>query len=100
MLKKSMLLRDIAKILGETNARAKAKNHAFHIHLNRATKVIFDDGVVATQITALALIGDCEYLRVNDEISIIEESSQEEHYKITKIELENQYLRRFFLREI
>ncbi|MGP1484889.1 MAG: hypothetical protein ACTTJC_02120 [Campylobacter sp.] len=95
MLSQEMILRDLGKILAKTNAVALAKREKFNVHLNKYTKIIFDDGITAIQTTALALASECKNLRVKDEINI-----NDEFYQITKIELENQYLKRLYLKGI
>ena len=56
--------------------------------------MIFDDGAVATQTTALINDDDGIKLRVKDEVMI-----NEQGYIITKIELENQVTKRLYLKE-
>jgi hypothetical protein len=64
-------------------------------HFNQNSKVIFDDGAVGTEITALMTVQNNEDMRLKDEVEILGEK-----YEITKIILESQILKRLFLREL
>lgn len=64
-------------------------------HFNQSSKVIYDDGAVGTEITALMTVQNNEDIRLKDEVEILGEK-----YEITKITLESQILKRLFLREL
>ena len=64
-------------------------------HFNQNSKVIFDDGAVGTEVTALMTVQNNEDIRLKDEVEILGEK-----YEITKITLESQILKRLFLREL
>lgn len=64
-------------------------------HFNANSKVIFSDGAVGAEITALITLQNNEDIKIKD---VIEISSV--RYEITKVTLESQVLKRLFLREI
>lgn len=94
MLNMQMVKRDVKSLFAKTNATLTKDDIVFNCHFNKYTKVIFDDGAVATQTTALINDDDGIKLRVKDEVMI-----NEQGYIITKIELENQVTKRLYLKE-
>lgn len=92
-----MVLRDLTKIFLKANATLQSQKYQNSIkcQLDKSSKIIFDDGAMATGITALALAFECESLRVKDEVII-----NNQNYQITKIQLEHQHLKRLFLKEL
>ena len=93
MLNMQMVKRDVKSLFAKTNATLTKDDIVLNCHFNKYTKVIFDDGAVATQTTAL-INDDGIKLRVKDEVMI-----NEQGYIITKIELENQVTKRLYLKE-
>lgn len=94
MLNMQMVKRDVKSLFAKTNAILIKDDLKLNCHFNKYTKVIFDDGAVATQTTALISDNDGIKLRVKDEVMI-----NEQGYVITKIELENQVTKRLYLKE-
>ncbi|QCD44450.1 hypothetical protein [Campylobacter mucosalis] len=96
MLNSKMILGDLGRIFSHTNSVLIDENeNAINCHFNRQTKIIFDNGTSATQITALCLSDEVEELKVKGVVSIDEVS-----YQITKIERESQYTKRLYLKEL
>ncbi|OPA77256.1 hypothetical protein BFG04_03945 [Campylobacter pinnipediorum subsp. pinnipediorum] len=64
-------------------------------HFNKYSKVIYDNGAVGTEITALITIQNNDDIKFKDIIEILGVE-----YEITKIIIESQVLKRLFLREL
>ena len=64
-------------------------------HFNQNSNVIFDDGVVGTEVTALITYQNNEDIKLKDKIEILGVI-----YEIYKTTFESQVLKRIFLKEI
>ena len=98
MINLDMVRNDVKGILNQNfsiNLRCIRTDKLIKCHFNAISKVIYENGAVGTEITALITLEDAKNLKLKDEIEILGT-----RYEITKSVLESQVLKRLFLREI
>ena len=98
MIDLDMVRNDVKGILNQSfsiNLKCMRTDKLIKCHFNANSKVIYENGAVGTEITALITLEDAKNLRLKDEIEILGA-----RYEITKSVLESQVLKRLFLREI
>lgn len=105
MISSKLVNKDLEEILGSNNFNASYvvpnRQKEGSCYFNDATKIIFEDGTVAFEITALLRRQNNDDIRARDLFYLREEGADiVKEFEITKKEVESKFMLRLFLKKI